>query len=400
MKTFEKQPNEKQSKKIFEKQKEIDDLLESFINTLPYEDEDGQSRDENGIRETIKDVARNVCRTIDKVLDDDYFLPRYYTLSHRLIEKEKDRQETFGVSSRVKNLITESINFLSELDLESPETKTDPGLRKYCEDKEFKHYVNEFYTSALHEVIIYEASTMSNKFIDNLSTVQSGIAVLDDNMEAFGTTAVKVNELEDKVENLNTDVQKKLDEADVVLKKANISLQEAKAMQEETKNMLPNLLTILGIFVAIIIAIVGVYLSIILNDHSNSLISALFVVDSIWARIIFVLLLGIFVFDMLFVFLFWIAKISGRSVACSCIHGVCENCKKGKICNSFVRVFKKYWNFIVFNTVIFLFMATCMGLHWNNLNEEQKTQFITNEYTVSEATPAPDTVWQTDYDAQ
>ena len=386
----------------FEKQQKIDKLLENFISILPYEDDVGESRNEKTLNEEIVNLAINVCNTINEVLDEEYFMPRYYTLSNRLIDKESARTETFDVSSRIRNLIHKSINFLNTLNENHPYTKENESLAQYCLDPNFKHYVDEFYSSVLHEIIIYESYILSKNAMLATNDIKKFSSMLDDNKEYIQGISQQVN---DNVSEFNTNVKSKLIEAhnaidnkietinkdvDDRLNKADKQLEEAKNNLNETKNILPNMLTTLGIFVAIIIAIVAVYLSIVLHNQSNTLVSIIFIKDSVWARAIFILLLGVMVFDMLFVFLFWISKLSGRSIGCSCINGdTCVDCKKKTLCNPFVRVWKRYWSFIVFNIIILSLVTLCGILHWNSLSPEEQKQFISNEHIENTPSPTP-----------
>lgn len=314
-----------------QKQNKIDKFLQSFVKMSAFE--------ENA---EIK-LAINICETLDSVFDNHYFLPRYYSISNLLNDYKETDNDLYDRSSSLRELLKKSKDFLNQLKPDNDLCNQYDALLRYCFDEVFKHSVDEFYSSALHEIIIYEASSSGRRNNQNVE---------------------QVNSITETIKDLNEQIQK----IELNSQRIDIKLQQA-------NDTLPNMLTAMGIFVAIIIAIVAIYLTTIINNHPINIVRTFFLVDSIQARISILLFLGLFAFDLLFVFLYLIAKITDRSIACNC-YGCEGNVCQPKKCNFFMRIIKRYWNFIVVNTITIIAIFLLFVWHNTTLTKEEKNKLI------------------------
>ena len=350
---------------IAQKQEKIDSFLNTFIKMSAFEDNAGP------------ELAIEVCETLDSVVDDNYFLPRYYSISNLLTEYKQENHDLYDRSSSLRELLVASQAFLKKLKAENALCKKHKSLLRYCNDIGFRYSVNEFYSSAQHEIIIYEASSISkrtNNSLTKFKRIEESIYDLTNSLSPmFGT----LNEANKKLKQADG----KINKADKKINKANIKLQQA-------EDLLPNMLTTMGIFVSIIIAVVAIYLSVVVHNNSMSIIRTFFLVDSIQARIILILFLGLFAFDLLFIFLYWISKLSGRSIACSCLGCDGQACEANK-CKPFLRVIKRYWNFIAINAFAIILIVVLFVSHDAGLTKEEKYNLMHDVNIYATTSPQP-----------
>lgn len=366
-----------------EKQQKINDFLQKFITMSAFDDKSDE------------DLAISICETLDSVKNNQEFLPRYYTISNKLLELKSQDYDKYDRSSSLKELLTSSKKFLDSITSDHPLCEQHPTLKTYCLDTNFKHLVNEFYSSAQHEIIIYEASinaTRTNELLDitkrfeatTLDSMQNTMLQLKNLKRQIDKTEKKVNKNLASAERTLTDSQQKLVYANEKLEKAELKLKQA-------DNMLPSLLTTLGIFISIIIAIVVIYLSIIIADNSDGIIQTFLSATTTYARIIVILFLGLFSFDLLFVFVYWISKIANRSIACQCLGcGEDGKCKPNK-CKTITRVFKRYWNFLLVNILTTIIICMLIFCHYNVIHKNH-TNENNSDISVTETTAPPSNV--------
>ena len=88
--------------------------------------------------------------------------------------------------------------------------------------------------------------------------------------------------------------------------------------EETSKNMLPNMLSALGIFIGIVVAVMACYLSILLAQNGEN--TADIARYSRPFEFMQYLLMGHITLAVVFLLMFLISRISGHSLACSCRH--------------------------------------------------------------------------------
>ncbi|MBQ7345963.1 MAG: hypothetical protein IJW45_07880 [Oscillospiraceae bacterium] len=107
-------------------------------------------------------------------------------------------------------------------------------------------------------------------------------------------------------------------EANKIVKRTKSSAQSAIKTAENAEktadNMIPNMLTVLSIFVGIIIAVVACYLSVLLSAEDVKTISDI----SIPLAFMMVWLMGHIILMVTFLLLYLTSKLTGKSLACHC----------------------------------------------------------------------------------
>lgn len=122
--------------------------------------------------------------------------------------------------------------------------------------------------------------------------------------------------------------------------------------------IVPNMLTILGVFIAIIIAVVACYLTLIFNQHQESPFPSL--------NISMCLLMGQLLMDIIFLLLYLISKLTNYTLACHCFvsrETDCSQCPdqfRNK-CRLLNRIWLRYPYIVILN-LIFVFSYFGLGL--------------------------------------
>ena len=154
---------------------------------------------------------------------------------------------------------------------------------------------------------------------------------------------------------------------------ANIALASSKEAKQQAESLIPSMLTILGIFVAIIIAVVACYLSILLAqnriDGANGTYSRPF-------EFMRFLLMGHIMLAIIFLLLYLVSKLTSHSLTCHCKHfaqsttcsdasnSECSQCQHN--CSSPVRLRSRY-PYVFGINLAFTIGYTVLGL-WQVIN--------------------------------
>lgn len=165
-------------------------------------------------------------------------------------------------------------------------------------------------------------------------------------------------------------VQEHAKEAKTNADKALASSEEAK---QQAESLIPSMLTTLGIFVAIIIAVVACYLSILLakngNNGANGTYSRPF-------EFMGFLLMGHIMLAIIFLLLYLLSKLTSHSLTCHCKHFAqsttcsdtssleCSQCQHN--CSSLVRLRSRY-PYVFGINLAFIIGYTVLGL-WQVIN--------------------------------
>lgn len=172
-------------------------------------------------------------------------------------------------------------------------------------------------------------------------------------------------------------VQEHAKEAKINADKALASSKEAK---QQAESLIPSMLTILGIFVAIIIAVVACYLSILLAqnriDGANETYSRPF-------EFMRFLLMGHIMLAIIFLLLYLVSKLTSHSLTCHCKHFAqsttcsdasnfgCNQCQHN--CSSPVRLRSRY-PYVFGINLAFTIGYTVLGL-WQVINVYYRSAF-------------------------
>lgn len=172
----------------------------------------------------------------------------------------------------------------------------------------------------------------------------------------------KYNYLDDK---LSDDIYE--EKAQKLLEKTDINLNNKlsdviKQVDEKTNSLTTNILTVLGIFVAIIVVFISAYLSIILPEARGGLAG-----HPIFVHLLYYAFVGHILFNLLFFLMFMISRLSHKNLSLAC-YGCPENeygvivCKNER-CTMRTRAWRKY-PYVVFANIMFISSYAIFFLAW------------------------------------
>lgn len=125
---------------------------------------------------------------------------------------------------------------------------------------------------------------------------------------------------------------------------------------------MPNMLTTLGVFIAIVIAVVGCYLSVLLSHHAQGAKTI---------NMAMILLMGHILLNIIFLLLYLISKMSAHSLACHCLTGDKMDCQEcDPVLREQCRLRHKLWlryPYVVAMNGIFIVAYCLLGL-WYLIN--------------------------------
>lgn len=131
-------------------------------------------------------------------------------------------------------------------------------------------------------------------------------------------TADNAKETATTAEKLATTVRNSINTANETVEKAKSDLEKAEKELEKAEktadNIMPNMLTVLSIFVGAVIAVVACYLSFLLSSRETNEISR----TSIPLGFMSLWMMGHIIIMIVFLFLYMTSKLTNRSLACRC----------------------------------------------------------------------------------
>lgn len=146
---------------------------------------------------------------------------------------------------------------------------------------------------------------------------------------------------------LSDKIHKEMDKTSEMVKEKRNEMDE---IDKKVNNIHAEVITILGIFAGLVI---GFSIDFQLLAQSLSDMGKV----SFFKEIAFVSIIGIILFDSIFLLLFAVSRISQRSLAINCKHKDCHNCGRPKKCkNSFVH---KYPYVFVYNLILSIVFIVC-----------------------------------------
>lgn len=324
-----------------------------------------------------ENYTNSILEELSSIFEEDTGFRPHYFFVHALLENEKLQSLVEAV-----NIIQAIKSFLTEINTDDITSADYKGLYRYTLDESFCYNVDMFV-----EALIYECTFRKN-VLKNETGIQQAVQklnllgnnpkdvfekefsrfskALETYKDSFESKLDEAKELNEKTKDISKDARKTSEDARVTSEEAQKISEDAKELSEKAKtlsekakstsdevkensnNLLTNVLTILGIFVAIIFAIVAAYFTMAMEKQSSTFSS---ITQVNLGRFI---LMGQVLFDLLFLFLHMISKLSQKSIAVSC--SGCEKsiCQKGK-CTFPQRVMRKYAYVIIAN-----FIAVCM----------------------------------------
>lgn len=168
-----------------------------------------------------------------------------------------------------------------------------------------------------------------------------------------------LNKANDKLNATNkksTELSGELDDAKDKMDKANKKLKHAK---DKLSSVQTELISVLSIFAAIVLTFSG---------SISFISSALSSIDKapFYKTVFFVLLCGFVVFNTIFLMMYLVGKITGRSIYATCKHDDCAACTKadGKLKCSSIKRLRKRLPYIFWLNVVFLLLMIADIVLW------------------------------------
>lgn len=323
------------------------------------------SDDRNKICKYTESLYILVCRDLeDSSLLGNAIRAKYKALID--VDIDNDASDTF--SDDIDAAIVQLSHVNQNLELifkrrihEGPDEDLRNGLSKYWMDKRFSSKVVEIVERAQVEINAVHRDLQLKKasyFQKNSQTerdkLESLLSSAKDFLEQIEKANKETSRAQNDIQNHVKSAQEMLDKAekamnDVVSQSETVTRQ-SEEIKKQSDGILPNLLTILGIFVAIIVAFISGYLSIIQAGGTN--ISPIAQVC-----MAYFLLMGQLLINLVFLFMFMISRLSSRSISVLCLYsanvdhpGTCYGCKNS--CPFYRRLWRKYPYLVAVNWAI------------------------------------------------
>ena len=221
------------------------------------------------------------------------------------------------------------------------------GFYYYLNDNEFRYNVNMFSSALKYELLVRKGISKSEEdikkqqddFINFSNTPNEKLEIqikdhekvlreFDDNVtkkikETTENVDTKINEFNKAFEVVKTNFETTRTDFNTAKKEFDNAKVDVDKTKTEMNSLLTNVLTILGIFVSIIFVIVGAYFT-VTGEIANLSISNIVQVNI--GRFI---LMGHILMNLLFLFMFMIARLANKSIAVNC-----KGCPNGDCCNA------------------------------------------------------------------
>lgn len=153
-----------------------------------------------------------------------------------------------------------------------------------------------------------------------------------------------------KVKYLETSISERLKNT---LNEVNTKQREMKEIDNKINNIHTEVITILGIFAGLVI---GFSIDFQLLAQSFSNLNEV----SFCKEIAFLCVIGVILFDSIFLLMFAVSRISGRSLAINCKYKDCQNCND---CKHRMKILHKYPYLFWYNLILMAVFVICVILN-------------------------------------
>ncbi len=206
------------------------------------------------------------------------------------------RQDTIGYKAMaVRSSLDGLLREFSGKRKAPPAGKDSDWLDRFFDDLEFRHYASRLLESLC-----------SCAWSSLPSTPQTASY----EQREQETAQANAEELEDEI-----------GRAEIARKSAEAAKEAADTAKATADSIMPNMLTTLGVFIAIVIAVVACYLSLILSEPFNGK-------ELKTINVVMLLLMGHILLNIIFLLLYLISKMSAHPLSCHCLVGDQSDCQK------------------------------------------------------------------------
>lgn len=218
-----------------------------------------------------------------------------------------ERQDTIGYKVQaVRNKLDEWLHKFSAEEYTPSTAETTDWLHRFFTDLDFQRYASGLLNA------LYRCAW--NSLPSNPQTTSYKQREQD-------TVIANVEELEDEIGRAEA-ARKSSEESKTAAEQAQKAADSAKTTAD---SIMPNMLTTLGVFIAIVIAVVACYLSLILSEPYTKACPG---ETPKTLNIVMLLLMGHLLLNIIFLLLYLISKMSVHSLACHCLVGDQTDCQK------------------------------------------------------------------------
>lgn len=177
----------------------------------------------------------------------------------------------------------------------------------------------------------------------NYFCIKNSLMKLVDHVSLEGLRISRIKEMEYKSDKIKYEV-------DDVSKKCEDEMEKIKGLDESVKNIHRDTIAILGIFAGLVIGFMASFE--LLADSLNA-------IDEIgfYREIAYFCIIGTIMFDCMFLLIFSVARISGRSLAIRCKKKDCKECGECKFSLKIIR--KKYSYVVWYNASMVVAFIIC-----------------------------------------
>lgn len=215
-----------------------------------------------------------------------------------------------------------------------------PCLGRYLKDGEFRRYVDN-----LLYFIISKAGTALPELKDTLPSRE------EREEDTQRENNLELTEMVERAANAQRAAQEAQDAVERAQKEVERAQDEAQKAQKAAESVMPNMLTTLGVFIAIVIAVVACYLTLLMTQHMDPGMRPL--------DLGMILVMGHILINVIFLLLYLISKMSNHPLACKCPVGReldCGQCRPElrQHCNWGNKLLLRYPYMVLLNGLFFL----------------------------------------------
>lgn len=289
------------------------------------------------------------------------FRPHYFFIPAMVSDLQSDAFSNVAVNANT------AIEILQNIDKDYSQGESFQkyeGIQKFVSNDKFRYNVVMFFLALDYELKV-AISIKSPKWFDSFR---------ESIPDQIRTESIKIqtdlqNDIDKKAATFRCQIDSSMREIDIAQTNSKKMLKKLQKANKDSDQLMSHILSILGIFVAMIFVFVGGY-----DTLSLGLTSNLFSKTISQINIGGVILMGQVLFNLIFLFLFMVARLSNKSIAVKCL-GCNDGCSNKK-CKFGVRLWKQYpyvvvANFAMFFSYIILFMWWAIdALMYPNLKEK------------------------------
>ena len=302
--------------------------------------------------EEIKGIANEMEKLYE--VNGGYFHASYGVVSGIVTELYK-RYEKSYIDQILYN-INSIILFLKDMISKVPAQKREKCVRTYRSLIELQDFVS------MESIRVDQAARQIDRAMKKAETTLNEASTINDEAKQ---SILKAEKLSEDAKTLDTDAKESIKRAkglsvnaEKIAKKAENTLQAANKINKEAKNLKTEVISILAIFAAIILAVTGgisVFGGAISSIDSKdiSLFQLLLVIDFC--------IIGLF--DVMYLLLYVVSRMAGKDLSVECEHGECRKCGRKGLCKGLVRFSKRAPYVVGFNVFLIIMGVAIVILH-------------------------------------